>query len=406
MRKLLMITSLLVAMLGLLAACGAQTTTPEIIQHLKDTAAQTNTLHMVVNVSMDMTMPAGSGTATTGLPALPSKGSATIELWYQKPNLLRAEVRQMDPSTYNGTIIVADGTALWAYDPAHKTGYKLDMTALKSAGQMANLPVDLQTLLSDPDLATTLDHVLSLVDTKLVGNEQVGSFQTYKLDLQPKADTGLANAAVSAHATLWVDQATWTIVKLEATTAQGSLSYSAQSVDFNKDVPADTFKFTLPSGARGIDLTMFAPRATTLDQARQDAATQGFTLLTPSYVPAGDELTAVTAMPMGQGFVLNYSGSAQVPSFALYEGLTTGGKALPAGLGSLDQMMKGQMPEGAKTQAVQVRGVTGQAFTRAATGTDSGGSFVMWQEKGSTLRIGLGGKLSLDETLKIAESLK
>ena len=57
---------------------------------------------------------------------------------------------------------------------------------------------------------------------------------------------------------------------------------------------------------------------------------------------------------------------------------------------------------------MQVRGVEGKAFSHQADGKGTGetGTFVTWQEKGSSLRIGVGGELSLAETLKIAESLK
>ena len=69
---------------------------------------------------------------------------------------------------------------------------------------------------------------------------------------------------------------------------------------------------------------------------------------------------------------------------------------------------KSDQPEGVAPQNVQVRGVQGQAFSKPAgkDGTGQGGTFLTWVEKNSNLRIGLGGELTLDAALKIAESLK
>lgn len=415
MRKFMLVPALLLLVAGALAGCSGQATAPEIIQHLKDTAAQTQDLHMVVDLQADMTAASSapsSDTQANPMANLPKSGKATVELWYKKPNLLRAEVRSMEPGDYSGAVFVNDGKALWAYDPAHKTGYKLDAAALQSAGQMANLPTDIQGLLSDPDLPTVLDRALSFTDAKLEGSEQVGAFNTYKLTLSPKADTGMANAALGLKATMWVDQATWTVVKLDVTTAQGNGSYNAQTVDFNKGVPDSTFAFSLPAGAKGVDLTMFMPRSVTLDQARTGATGQGFTLLTPTYLAGGATLTAATALPLGRGYVLTYSGQAGVANFAVYEGLNRGaalgGMSKMGGLDPMEKLMNGDAGQGWDVSTVQVRGVEGKAFSHKADGKGAAetGTFVTWQEKGSTLRIGLGGALSLDEILKIAESLK
>jgi outer membrane lipoprotein-sorting protein len=469
MRKLMLLPTLLLLVLaGVLAGCSGQMTAPEIIQHLKDTAAQTQDMHMVVDLQADMTAaPAApaSDPAANPLANLPKSGKATVELWYKKPNLMRAEVKSMEPSDYAGAFFVNDGKTLWAYDPAHKMAFKLDAAALKSAGQMVNLPTDVQDILSDPNLTTVLDRMLSFTDAKVDGNEQVNGFNTYKLTLTPKADTGLANAALALKATMWVDQATWTVVKLDVTSAQGTGSYSAQTVDFNKGIAANTFTFSLPDGAKGVDLTMFMPRtvtleparsgaaaqgnasysaktvdfnkgvpdstftfqlpagaqgvdltmfmprSVTLDQARSGATQQGFTLLTPDYLAGGATLTAVTALPMGRGYVLTYSGAASVPTFAVYEGVNKGALPGMGKMGDMDPMeklMNGQGVDGWTVTTVQVRGVEGKAFSHQADvkGAAETGRFVTWQEKGSSLRIGVGGELSLAETLKIAESLK
>ena len=141
MRKFLLTLTLLVLAGGLLAGCTGQVTAPDIIQHMKDTAAKTQNVHLVMDINATMT---DTGSATTSkespLPSLPTSGKATIELWYQAPNLMRAEVRSVDPSTYQGATFVNDGQALWAYDPSHNMVYKLNVSALQGAGQMLNVP--------------------------------------------------------------------------------------------------------------------------------------------------------------------------------------------------------------------------------------------------------------------------
>jgi outer membrane lipoprotein-sorting protein len=413
---MLLTLALLLMAAPVLAGCGGQVSAPEIIQHLKDTAASTQDVHMVVDLTVDMTAAATAAPATkdasnplSGL-ELPKSGKATVELWYKKPNLMRAEIKSTDMGDYAGMTLVNDGQTLWAYDPSHKMAYKLDTSLLKGAGKMANIPADIQDLLNDPDLTAMLDRVLSYTDATVAGTETVAGFNTYKLTLSPKADTGLASAALGIKATMWVDQQTWTVVKLDVNTTQGSAGYSAQQIEFNRNIPDSTFKFTLPAGARGIDLSLFMPRQMTLDEART-AAAKSFTLLTPATVPAGTTLTGVMGLPMNRGYVLTYGGSASLPSVVVYEGLIGSGTApaLGAGMGGnmgdLDAILGGAKPDGAQVQAVQVRGVTGQAFTKAAEGTGRGGTFVTWQEKGSTLRLGVGGDITLDEALRIAESL-
>src|SRR5438105_11608088 len=102
MRKFLLFAALLVLGAGLLAGCGAQITAPEIIQHLKDTAAKTQDVHMVVDLSFNRTATGATNQAApnAAMPNLPQNGQASIELWYKQPNLVRAEVKSMNPGDF------------------------------------------------------------------------------------------------------------------------------------------------------------------------------------------------------------------------------------------------------------------------------------------------------------------
>jgi hypothetical protein len=54
------------------------------------------------------------------------------------------------------------------------------------------------------------------------------------------------------------------------------------------------------------------------------------------------------------------------------------------------------------TQSVTVRGVQAKAFSPA----NSGWTSLIWQEKDTNIWVAITGKLSTDEAVKIAESLK
>src|SRR5438046_2155835 len=121
MRRFFSLAVLVVMGAGLLAGCGGQLTAPEIIQHLKDTAANTQDLHMVVSLNADLskvsTGAAGAAASpdSSMLPLgnLPKNPQATIELWYKQPNQMRADVQSMTPGDFSGATVLNDGTTLW-----------------------------------------------------------------------------------------------------------------------------------------------------------------------------------------------------------------------------------------------------------------------------------------------------
>ena len=114
----------------------------------------------------------------------------------------------------------------------------------------------------------------------------------------------------------------------------------------------------------------------TLDEAKAQA---GFALLVPEYVPEG--ATLVDVLKMEDSIILHYDHSPQV-SFSLIQG-PAWTDPLPAG----------------QSQDVTVRG---QSATVISDETH-GNTFLHWTE--NDVVIVIAGQISLDEALKVAESL-
>src|SRR5689334_13147931 len=281
MKRFFVLMGLLMAGLTVLAGCGGQVSAQDIVQHMRDTAAKTDSAHVVVTVQGQVNGQAANA-MLGGTHLKDLNGNITVELWFQKPNLLRAQVVATSESRLSGAFVVHDGTYFWAYDPQSKIAYKLDDAALRDVAGKANVPADLQDLLANPNLQTMIDRVIELTDYTVGPSEKVGAYDTYRLDLKPKAGSPLATLAPDAQGTLWVDQATWAPVKATVSAKQGSGSFEMTTLELNKTLPASTFQFVMPQGGHTVDLSGTVPHSVTLDQARQTAQAAGYHLLEPS----------------------------------------------------------------------------------------------------------------------------
>lgn len=396
MKRFWMLAALLVLAATALAGCGTQITAAEIVQHMRDTAAQTTSAHLVLKVSGTM-----NGAATNavlgGTHVADMQGDVALELWYQKPNLVKAEILSTSKSEYTGALVLHDGTNLWAYDPKSKIAYKLDTAALRDLAGKANIPGDLQELLANPDVETAIDRVLSLTDYTLGPEEKVGKYSTYRLDLKPKADSPVAGIVPDAKATVWVDKTTWVPVKVTASATQGSGQMEMTTLDLNTTLPATTFQFSLPQGGHVVDLSGMAPKSVTIAEARTTATLAGYHLLEPTYLPAGATLVQVMAsrgvMGAGASTIMTYSGGSTAPAFWISQ------------MNGPDRLGAQNLPE-KDGQAVTVRGGQGHFASQADKAGTGQTAVLWWKEKGSNLTVAIGGQAAQEELLKIAEGLK
>jgi len=456
--RMLVLPILALALSPLLAACsglgGQQVTAAEVVQKVRDTMKTTTSEQGNVDLSLTINKEGiktllegfmqsvkpttnsadspmgnaksmmGNGTSDNNgshisgsgelTQQLPSAISASLKYWQQTPDKARVEVVSSSIPNVNGDILVYDGQKVYALDAAKNTVY------IATPSKLADkVPAELKALMGNSNPDQTVDKIISASDITLVGTEQVGGVDAYKLTATPKADAasllGLpqmyqAQAGLlikDLKATLWVGKDTSVPVKFTLEHPNiGSITYTVSNLQLNKAIDAATFVLQAPAGAKTVDLdqqdTATQPKQTTLPDAVDYAKSQGWALLQPSYLPAGATLVGVTQMQkaMGGGVMLSYSSA------------NTDLTIMEANLSS-DSALTGKMMQGlgdnysgvsdpSATTTVTVRGVEAKAFSPSASGWTS----LMWQEKGSHLWVAIRGKITVDEAVKIAEGLK
>lgn len=345
------VTILLVAVVVALAGCGQRITAEEIVAKMQETLESTRDAHAIV-----------TGQATGQGQDL----SATVEVWEQAPNKVRAQVLEANEPRLLGAIMVTDGSQGWYYEPAG------NRVMVGKPGDL-EMPLPEEILLSMQD---TIQQVLDVTDVELAGEEALAGREAYKLILTPKQGSDLQ--AVNGTATLWVDKEQWIVLKatFEAVgMAQGNME--VRSFELNPGLPGDLFTFEVPEGVEVVEVEAEDPVSLSLDEARAQAA---FGLLVPGYVPEG--ATLVEVFKVGESIILRYNHSAQV-AFTVIQG----------------PELAGPPPIGASEE----RTVRGQAATVVADEA-GGNTFLYWTENGVTISVA--GHIGLDEAIKVAESLQ
>ncbi len=294
-------------------------------------------------------------------------GSATVEVWAKKLSdgsgnyKFRAEVRDASEAQAKGVIAVSDGKQFWVYDPAQNTVHTGPVDQMNQAGNKS--PQDLVQELLDYSTAT------------LAGTETVNGHSTYKLQLVPNDKA--PQAATGATGQVWIDQSSY--LPWQANVNAGSMGQGqvmAQVLQLNVGVPDSLFQLQIPAGAKVVQVQDLKPQHVTLGDAQKTA---GFPVLQPSYVPSG--ATLVDVLQTGHTVVLKYESSHG--SFAIVESAERNGKR-PSGSGT----------------SVQLRGTAGTLVTNKA----GNGVMLYWMESGREYSVG--GALSSQDAVKVAESLK
>jgi outer membrane lipoprotein-sorting protein len=423
----LMPAALMLALTPLVAACtaGQQVTAADVVQKMRETMKTTQsvqgTLDLSVNINKDgikalvgSFMPTASTASRPGaklddaFARIPDSASATFKVWKQAPDKLRVEIDNASIPEANGAIVVYDGQKVYAYDKSRNTVYIADPAARAGA-----MPDHLKAALSGADMEQEIDKVLAASEVKLEGTEKVAGLDAYKLDVTPKADAAQTLDIPQAfstqagllikdlHAVVWVDKDRWLPLKVTLEHPNiGKIEYTASTLEINGTIDPATFVLQVPAGAKTVQAPNpdAAPTSqqTTLPEAKAAAQKEGWSLLEPTYLPAGATLVGVTRLstPMGGGFMLNYSS----PDTDLT--IAQGKSEIQKGLG--DDFSGVNAPTSDAYKPVTVRGVQAVAFSPAGSNWTS----LMWQEKDSGIYVALRGKISVDEAVKIAEGLK
>ncbi|HET9493091.1 MAG TPA: DUF4367 domain-containing protein [Chloroflexia bacterium] len=425
--RILAPAALMLALTPLVAACtaGQQVTAAEVVQKMRDTMKTTQsvqgTFDLSVNINKDgikalaqSFMPVAATADSSedldkGLARLPDNVSASFNVWKQSPDKMRVEVTNSSIAEANGAILVYDGQKVYAYDKNHNTVY----TGTPSE-HMDKMPDEAKAMMAGADMEKEIDKLIAASEITLQGTEKVAGIDAYKLDIVPKADAAqtleipqmfATQAGIlikDLHGVVWVDTNRWMPLKVTLEHPNiGKLEYTASKLELNGTIDPATFVLQVPAGARTVDLDTMGkestPKQTTLPEAKAAAQQDGWTLLEPSYLPAGATLVGVKKLeaPIADGFLLNYSS----PDTDL--SIVQAKSEIEKGLGDDFSGVDGStVPDAYKS--VTVRGVDAVAFS------PTGGEWtsLMWQEKDSGIYVAIRGKLTVDEAVKIAEGLK
>jgi hypothetical protein len=264
-------------------------------------------------------------------------------------------------------VMVSDGQNGWFYEPGRNVVTVGEVEAMDTP-----LP---QEMLAE--MQGAIQAVLDASDVQLAGEEQVAGQAAYKLVLTPKegAEQTLPGGGI---ATLWVDKDQWFILKATYEgSAFGQGTMEVQSFELNPGLSDDIFAFEIPDGAEVIEAKSQAPVPLTLDEAKAQA---GFPMRLPEYVPGG--ATLIEVYKNGETIILRYDHSTEV-AFAIAQGPEL---ASPPPLGAAQEFT-----------------VQNQIAT-AISDEAAGNTFLYWTENGITTTIA--GHISLEEALKVAESLQ
>jgi outer membrane lipoprotein-sorting protein len=429
--------ALLLVLSAAISACsaGQQVTAADVITNMRETAKTTQSAQASVDLTLDINkdglktlvegMMPGQARGKGGMDwsaKLPDSVSASLNVWKQSPDKLRVEVANASIPEANGAIFVYDGQKFYAYDKANNTFYT------GTPDKMADkVPGEIAALLNSADFDKELDKVLSATDIKMAGEEKVAGSDAYKLDLTPKPDAaellGLPDAVKmqagvlikDAKASLWVDKTRWVPLKLTIEHPNmGKFTYEVKSLELNQPIDASKFVLQVPPDAKPVDLDamhdQMKPKSMTITEAREAATKDGWKLLEPAYLPDNATLVGVTNLFVSEGsdptmggkpakeglsgYTLNYSSSKLDFSITQAKG------EIEKGLGDDFSGVSGE-GTGAHKE-VTVRGVQAIAFSPDGANWTS----LIWQEKDSGVWVAVRGKLSLDETLKLAEGLE
>lgn len=169
---------------------------------------------------------------TLNNPATGSESKATGELVLSQPN--RVSVRFTQPS---GDRVIGDGTWLWVYLPS------------AAPNQVIKLPAKGKGVTGVDALGDLLTAPRSRYTVTGGSPATIGGRATRVVTMVPKVDGQPIDRAK-----VWVDDADGAVRQVEITDANGLVRTLRMTTwTLNATVPASTFRFEVPKGARVID---------------------------------------------------------------------------------------------------------------------------------------------------------
>jgi outer membrane lipoprotein-sorting protein len=371
------------AMMALLALAAvvmlARASADDMLHQAARLLADAQTGHAIVEVQVDMPDESASG---------------IVEIWGQRDAgpegepAFRMEVLQASKTEAQGIVVVGDGDQVWIWNPGKNTVYvgtreelKAKMAEHKESHDRSDFDRPDYSAEEWPETPEeAVDKLLEYFTAERDGSEDVAGMAASKLRLIPipeqipeemRANGGLLNIWLRAS-----DNA-----PLAAEYTGGAVGYAkgtATLLELDGALPEGVFTFDIPEGAEVVNLAdIEPPDSLTVEEA---AAVADFSVLTPADLPAEARLEDITEV---RGAIVQRYRLSDGERFTIAQGAATAADA-----------------PGENGEAVVVRGVDGLLFS------DDGGqrSLLTWSEGDVTFWIG--GDLTADEALAIAESLQ
>jgi outer membrane lipoprotein-sorting protein len=333
-----------VIILPMLLGCGPEEsiTADEVMGTVRETWEGAVDIHATWELTLDMGV---------------IQDQLVVEVWRKQPDKLRAEVLEAASVEFRGMTLVSDGAEAWLYNASRREVTTGEPEAIK-------LPLV-------QDVIESIDGLIRVADArqvKLLGTEKISAGETYKLEMS-HPDGG--------QALLWISKEYWVPLKVEYTNQTlGKGTLAARSIELNTSLPDSLFLFEAPADAQITQTGGEKSQALTLDEARARA---GFPLLVPAYLPQGVTLTRI--FQLGEAIALYYDG------FVPFSIVQSRSEAIA------------QVPQMGTAQKIALRGTEATLIADEA----QGGIFLAWAENG--VSVSIAGAISVEEALKVAESL-
>lgn len=367
----------------ILVGCGKEEITAQnIVTKMRESQANTNDVHAVVEMSFSSREESGSVKAEMWMRKTGQKDAQGNDIQAMRMKVLEASEPKMV-----GAEMVTNGDAMWAYDPDSNTAYvgtKADMENRpeSNGGQMGQAEMLLQ-------LQEQIQQGLDAVNIEILGQEQIASANAYKLKIAPKPETQQQLPIdLLVDITLWVNDSYWMPVKLSVDAKDmGKLEITATTLDVNKGVDAAMFEAQPPAGATIVQIADVMKEmakndssAVTLDEAKAQA---GFPVLGATET-AGAALVDVQLMNIANNATVVQTFSGPDIEWSLVQ--TKGEDRDAAAMG--------------RGTSVKVRGVDGTLIE----GRGNVGTLLTWKENGISYVIA--GNVTAEQATAIANGLK
>ncbi len=233
----------------------------------------------------------------TPIPSAPVVATATdqVALWYQAPNLWHTEysrqvkdplIADMTESISYKDVEVSDGANVWHYSDYNLgtvDDKKVDVRLLTS---LSDISSGVQPLThAGKDQLAIIQAIIRCDNPILVGSQVIDGRIAYVLD------SGSTSCQLYTKYTIWIDQSTYFVLKIETNGGQAAnetIISSTLTVRFNQPIDTGVFSFTPPTGVLVSDYRPTILTASQFDAQMQTLAAHArYTLFVPGYVPAG-----------------------------------------------------------------------------------------------------------------------